>query len=253
MFKSLLLSVLVTVGSFGASAKSILLEDKNHVALRNEVNDSTITKLELELAKKVAERGSKDYTIFIVLDSPGGSIDSGIAFEEFSKTFKNIETITIFAASMAAGIVEALPFKRNILESGTLMFHRARGGIEGQFEDGELESRLTFYKKIVRSMEVTNASRMNMTIEFYKQSVKDEMWIYGTDAVADKAADEVVSVECTQSLIESRITEQYSIMGMFEVTASYSACPLIKGYQIEDPEKKAAFEDYKRKSNWRSL
>jgi ATP-dependent protease ClpP protease subunit len=252
MFKIILVAALLTVCSFG-QARSVLLEEKNSVQLRNEVNDSTITKLQFELAQKVADRGSKDYTIYLVLDSPGGSIDSGLNFIEFAKSFKNVETITIFAASMAAGIVEALPGKRLIIESGVLMFHRASGGIQGQFEDGELESRLNLYKKIVRGMEQTNADRMQMSLELYKLLVKDELWITGGQSVGDGAADEVITLVCSQELINSKIDESFSIMGLFEIDVSFSGCPLIKGGKVKSPEAKEHFEQYKKAKNWRSL
>jgi len=231
-------------------AKNIELTPDNMVVFRNEVSDESVSKAQLDLAKKVAKRGTKSYTIYLVLDTPGGSISSGLNFIEFAKTVPNLETITLFAASMGSAIVEALPGKRNIIDSGILMFHRAAGGVEGQFEDGELESRLAFYKKWVRNMETVNANRLNITLDAYKAKVKDEYWVSGKDAVTDKAADEVVNIVCSDSLLNTSITETFVFMGMFQIEVKFNACPLIKQGQVVDPKNKANYIAYKKSLNW---
>jgi len=231
-------------------AKNIELTPDNMVVFRNEVSDESVSKAQLDLAKKVANRGTKSYTIYLVLDTPGGSISSGLNFIEFAKTVPNLETITLFAASMGSAIVEALPGKRNIIDSGILMFHRAAGGVEGQFEDGELESRLAFYKKWVRNMETVNANRLNITLDAYKAKVKDEYWVSGKDAVTDKAADEVVNIVCSDSLLNTSITETFVFMGMFQIEVKFNACPLIKQGQVVDPKNKANYIAYKKSLNW---
>lgn len=237
--------LLASVNVFSANT-NITLNENNHVLLRNDVNDDTIAKLSNQLSTLVSNRGTKNYTIYLVLDSPGGSIDAGLNFIEFAKTIPNLETITIFSASMAAGIVEALPGKRNILSSGILMFHRASGGVEGQFESGELESRLDFYKRLVRSMEVTNAQRMSLNLESYKAKVKDELWILGTEAVSQKAADAEVNIVCSESLINKSLIESFNIMGLFTVQVKFSSCPLIRGGTVVDAGQKALYNQYKR-------
>lgn len=233
--------------------KTVELNQDNMVLLRNEINDSSITKVQLDLAKKVAKRGAKTYTIYLVLDSPGGSIDSGLNFIEFAKSVPNLETITIFAASMASAIVEALPGNRNALETGILMFHRAAGGVSGQFEDGELESRLAFYKKLVRNMEQTNADRMNITLETYKAKVKDEYWISGKDALKEKVIDDIVTVKCSDSLLNSSVVESFLFMGMFQIDVKFNGCPLVKLGQVVDPKMKAKYVEYKNSLNWSIL
>ncbi len=230
-------------------AKNIELTPDNMVVFRNEVSDDSVSKTQLDLAKKVAKRGTKTYTIYLVLDTPGGSISAGLNFIEFAKTVPNLETITLFAASMGSAIVEALPGKRNIIDSGILMFHRAAGGVEGQFEDGELESRLAFYKKWVRNMETVNANRLNITLEAYKAKVKDEYWVSGKDAVTDKAADEVVSIVCTQSLLDSTTIETFSFFGM-AIDVKFNGCPLVKLGQVIEPSNKANYLAYKKSLNW---
>lgn len=231
-----------------SSAKVITLNTINHVLLRSEVDDASMSRVARELTELVRKRGADTYPIYLVLDSPGGSIDAGLNFIEYAKTLPNIETITLFSASMAAGIVEALPGKRNITETGILMFHRARGGVEGQFESGELESRLDLYKRIVRGMEIKNANRMSMSLDAYKTAVKDELWILGTEAVSKKAADEQVSIVCAPELLKGSTIEKFSIMGLFTVNVKFSNCPLLRGGEVSEGDDKAkkAYVNYRK-------
>ncbi len=241
----ILLAVLTMFSSL-AYSKTIELTPENTIVLRNEINDKTVSKLQEELAQKVVQRGLKGYTLYLVLDSPGGSIDAGLNFIEFAKTIPNLETVTLFAASMASAIVEALPGKRNVTSTGILMFHRAKGSVGGQFESGELESRLDFYKKIVRNMEQINADRMSMTLQTYKDKVINELWILGKDAVKEKAADEVVSIYCSPALVNTKNIETFSSMDLFAVQVEFSLCPLIKSEKLLEPKKESKYRAYKQ-------
>jgi ATP-dependent protease ClpP protease subunit len=212
----------------GAHAGTIQLTTLNTVTIRGEVNDESMQTAKLDLLDLVAQRGNSPYTIYIVLDSPGGSVMAGDDFIQFAKTLTNVETITIFAASMAAGIVESLPGKRNVVPNGVLMFHRARGGVEGQMNEGELESRLAFVKTIITAMEQRNADRLGLTLADYKAKVKDELWMYGPQTIEQKAADAEVSVTCTQELIKKQTTTLEQVL-FFQIKVAYSACPIIRG------------------------
>lgn len=241
------LTVLILSVITNAQSLHINLTQQNTVTIRNEINDEVVTKASKELSNLITKRGKQNYKIYLVLDTPGGSIDSGLNFIEFAKTLPNVETLTIFAASMGSAIVEALPGKRNILSTGILMFHRARGGVQGQFESGELETRLDLYKRLVRSMEQTNSSRMSMSLEMYKLAVKDELWILGSEAIRAKAADNVVTVSCSSELIAENKTETFLIGGMFAVRVDFSACPILRGGSVQDPNMLFKYKEFKAK------
>jgi ATP-dependent protease ClpP protease subunit len=208
-------------------AEDVVLTTTNTVTIRGEISGVSVTKAMAELAYQNIRRGRAPYKIYLVLDSPGGSIYAGDAFIQFAKTIRDLETVTIFSASMAAGIVQALPGRRLVTENGILMFHRASGSFEGQFEDGEVESQLRLWKAIVRAMEVKNSTRMGMSLEEYKQKSKDEYWLYGTENVTSKAADAQVDIKCSRALIEQ--TENVVVESFFGVsTIKFSACPLFR-------------------------
>lgn len=222
----LLLTLALILGVAFSNAEEIILTKRNHCALEDQVNFDTIQALKFCLADRVLQRRGRDYKIYLVINSPGGSIYDGLKFIEFAKTIDNLETVSIFAASMGSAIVEGLPGKRHVTETGILMFHRAAGSFKGQFEDGEVEKILAFWKKIVRKMETVNSNRIGITLDDYKSRVKDEWWLYGDDNVNEKTADQVSIVKCAPELLINKHTEKVAtIFGEFEVVTS--ECPLL--------------------------
>lgn len=232
--KRILLTALLLL-SLNSHAESIILTTANTVTFRGVVAGGTVSQAMLQLTDLAKIRGKANYPIYLVLDSPGGSIMEGLDFIEYAKTLPNIHTITIFSASMASAIVEALPGKRYITNTGILMFHRAKGSVEGQFEEGELESELAFFKSIVLGMETTNSARIGITVQEYKAKVVNEWWLYGKQAIDQGAADSVVSIICSTQLVESRaVTLFETIFGAFKVT--YSGCPLFRAPLPQEKE-----------------
>ena len=243
MKKAIFLTLLLVTGMAVAAPKTeqsgekqkILLTEDNTITMRGPIFDDLVRKTELKLVELDLKRVSKNYPLYLVLDSPGGSIDAGLEFIEFARTIKNLHTITLFAASMASGIQQALPGQRYITESGIEMFHRAQGGFEGYFEDGEVESRLAMAKAIVRILESTNAKRIGISLADYKAKVVGEWWSVGADAVTAGHADEVISLQCDKQLLqESEIVVVQTMF--FSVRLQYSKCPMIRSGQATKAE-----------------
>lgn len=231
--------LLVSCVTLTVQAKEILLRPENTVNLRGEVTRRSANEWQNKLFKLVQQRGSKTYPIYLVLDTPGGDVEAGLEFIEFASTMPNVETITLKAASMGSGIVEHMPGPRHITAGGTLMFHRARVTLSGQVADGELESRLKYVKDMVNVMESKNATRMSISLDSYKEAVKDELWLVGQGAVDKKAADDIVTLKCSLELLTAVEVSQTQVF-MFIVNSKVSACPIMRGplstKEDEEPE-----------------
>lgn len=236
--------LLVLIACASADAKNIALNTSNTVLFKGEVSEESVESSMQKLKELNTKRGSKNYPIYLVLDTPGGSIGAGMDFIEYAKSIKNLHTVTFSAASMGSAIVQALPGKRYIIETGVLMFHRAQGGFRGQFETGEVESRLEMAKDMVRHLELTNANRMKLSLFNYKRLVVNEYWLYGVMAKNRNAADDIVSVTCSDKLIEERAgTKVMTIFGPVEV--AFSGCPLFKGYSVSSAEDQKKLDTHK--------
>jgi ATP-dependent Clp endopeptidase proteolytic subunit ClpP len=223
----LMLLVLVATGATKPQERIITLTTKNVVTFRGMVDFSSVKKAQEDLIKADAARADVRDPIYLVIDSPGGNIDVGIRFIEFANTIPNIKTICMFCASMAHAFAQAINGERLATKTNIMMAHRAKGGIQGQFNDGELESRLALYKKIVTEMEQTNADRIGVSLKEYKSKVVNEWWTSGADSKAQGVVDDIVTVKCSKELLTA--TETYEETSFFgeSRTITLRKCPLI--------------------------
>lgn len=219
----------MTLLSFSAVAQStpitITLTERNSVSFNQPVRDSYVAKKQAEILKKASELRFYE-SLYLVLDTPGGSVVDGLLFIDTLKSLNRpIHTITIFAASMGYQIVQELG-TRYILPSGTLMSHRgAVGGLSGQVP-GELNSRLVHIQNLLQRMNEAAAKRINIGVKEYQDAIVNELWSSGQGSVNSKQADQVVYVKCDKALASKTYTESVSTF-LGNIDVEYSACPLI--------------------------
>ncbi len=219
--------VLTLMFTATVEAKTIILKTTNTINVDGAINSQSMKDVKKRVLELVYKRGKKDYPLYLVIDSPGGSIYAGNKLINLLDTVDNLHTITIFAASMGSGIVQSVKGKRYITKNGIMMFHRAKGQFAGQFNDGEVEKQLELWKKIVTQMEQTNADRLKIPLIEYKKRVKDEYWLTAKDSIKDNAADKVVKIKCTKQLaaLEKSISIR-TIFGIFE--RKVNRCPHLR-------------------------
>jgi ATP-dependent protease ClpP protease subunit len=205
--------------------KTITMEDSTMVELRGPVSDSSVGKAIKEL-QAISRKVSKTTELYLVLDTPGGDVVAGTDLIDFAKALpQKVNTITLFAASMGFQIAQNLD-TRYITRSGTLMSHRARvGGVGGQVK-GELEVRVNMIRRQIDMLDFVASQRMGMAQKDYEAMIFNEYWVYGFDAVGQKAADEQVNLRCGESLSGSEAQVFNTMFGPVKVT--FSKCPLIK-------------------------
>lgn len=228
MFKSFTLCWFLLLSLTAVAAPvTIYLRPDNTVTLRGPIDGQSSMDAVLKVFELSAARTDVRAPIYLVLDTPGGSIDAGNALIEALQVVPNLHTVSIFAASMGSAIVEALPGKRYALSSATLMFHRAAGQFRGYFEIGEVESELAAAKEIVLHMEQRNSKRIGISIKDYKDKVRSEWWLDGQSAVKANVVDSIVLLSCSAALLSQRdVVIADSFMGSFKLL--YSGCPLIR-------------------------
>jgi len=221
-----LILMLFVASESKAKTPVIELDASTTVVLRGPVTDASAAKAGADILNLHAKL-PKGKAIILFLDTPGGSITAGNGLIEVIKGLpRKVVTVTAYAASMGYQIVQALS-TRYILESGTLMSHRAAiGGLRGQVP-GEANSRLKHISELVEEMEVSTSKRLNMSVKEYKELIRDELWLTGRISVATKHADKVVRARCNANL--SGIVSE-SIDTMFgPVKVTMHRCPLISG------------------------
>lgn len=221
------LGILLSTQLFSRGEEAITLTEENHIVFSGPVNDSSVAKAQVQLGKLSKELDRGD-VIYLVIDSPGGSVAAGNLFIDFAKSLpQKIKPICIFCASMGYHMFQSFD-ERIVYSSSTLMSHRASlGGLAGQVP-GELESRLGAIKAILDNMDENVSKRVGMTKEAYQKLIYDELWLDGTNAVRTKHADRVAKIKCDDSLLAG--TKSETVVTIFgPVDIEMSKCPLING------------------------
>ena len=221
----LFFTFLMAVGlAHSVQATEVVLTSKNTVVMDQAFRASSVAQVQNKLAKLSANTNED---LYLILNSPGGSISAGQSLIDFAKSLPNkVHTITVFAASMAYLTAQHLD-KRYILPSGKMMSHRARiGGLGGQVP-GEANTRLSFITSIVDEIFASTAKRVGVSFEEYMGLVYDELWLTANQAVKTNHADEVIVAKCDKSLSGTYVRTVRSFFGNFKVT--FSKCPLING------------------------
>lgn len=221
---------LITINLYANKAKDIqviTLSSDNVLSLNDEIEPAIAAKL-MEQASKLNTSLKSGYPLYLVLYTPGGSIQVGLELIDFLKGLNRpVHTITIFSASMGFQMVQHLD-NRYIINYGTLMSHKARGSISGEFGGGfsQLDSRYGFWLRRIDAMDKQTVKRTKgkQTLKSYREDYQFELWLNGNEAVEKGYADKVAIVKCDISL--SGVKDELVDMGFFKVKVTLSNCPV---------------------------
>ena len=132
--------------------------------------------------------------IFFYINSPGGSVTSGLAIYDTMQYIRpQISTVCVGqAASMAAILLAAgAKAKRFALPHSRIMSHQPMGGFQGQATDIDIQAR-----EILRMREELNSILMTHTGQGLKKIEKDtdrDMFMSGKQAQEYGLVDEVIT------------------------------------------------------------
>lgn len=210
----------------------ITLTENNHVLFKGEVNAQTVAKASKDLLK-LSFKTKPDSTIYLVLDTPGGSIFDGLNFVQLLTTIpRNVECIALKAYSMGHHFLQACPGKRHGVQNVSSMAHRAAGSFYGTFNKGSVEQQLKLWTEIVQSMETVNAKRMGISLEKYQSLAKEEYWCHGYGCAKENFVDQISKVSCSEKLVNKETNRTVNtFFGSYRIYDS--ACPLIGTLRYE--------------------
>ena len=197
----------------------IVLTPDNLVVFRGEVQGASISKA----IEQISNVKSND--VYLYLSTPGGSVVDGLQLVDFLLTTpKRVTCIVNFAASMGFVLTQACS-TRIIQQSGVLMQHEASWGLRNQPEPHAL-SFAEFLRNMTEQMKRAEADRMGISYEDYRAKTRNDLWLFGQQAVTAGAVDAVKGVLCDARLFQEVDTEILS-NGFMTAKVSWSKCPLI--------------------------
>jgi len=162
------------------------------IMLSGEVNDDTANLIVAQLLFLESEDPDKD--IYIYINSPGGSITSGMAIYDTMQYIKcDVSTICIgMAASMGAFLLSCgAKGKRYALPNAEIMIHQPLGGFQGQATDFEIHAKRIL--KIKESLNKILSENSGKPLETIKADVERDNFMSADEAKAYGLVDDVIS------------------------------------------------------------
>lgn len=170
---------------------SRLLKDRI-IFLADEVNDVTATLVVAQLLFLEAEDPDKDISLYI--NSPGGSITSGMAIYDTMQFIKpDVSTICIgMAASMGSFLLAAgAKGKRFALPNSEIMIHQPSGGSRGQASDVIIHA-----ERLIKSKKQLNqilSERTGQPLERIEKDVERDFFMSSEEAKAYGLIDDILA------------------------------------------------------------
>jgi ATP-dependent Clp protease protease subunit len=177
-------------GERGYDIYSRLLKDRI-IFLGSGINDQVANAIIAQLLFLAAQDSEKDISIYI--NSPGGSITSGMAIYDTMQFIKpDVSTICVgMAASMGAFLLAAgAKGKRFALPNSEVMIHQPLGGAEGQASDIQIRA-----NRIIKLREKLNgimAERSGNPIERLDKDTDRDFFMSADEALAYGLIDKVI-------------------------------------------------------------
>ena len=169
---------------------SRLLNDRI-VILSEEVNDTTASLIVAQLLYLEAQDPDKDIQLYI--NSPGGSVTSGLAIYDTMQYIKaDVSTICIgLAASMGAFLLSSgAKGKRLALPNAEIMIHQPTGGFRGQATDIQIHA-----ENILRTKDRLNAilaENTGKSVDVIREASERDNFMTADEAKAFGLVDNVI-------------------------------------------------------------
>ena len=227
MSKSLVTALALIAGT--AQANDALLLDKNTIVLRGEVSAESVGKISMQLM----QADGPNVTMFF--SSPGGSVIDGAALLQVMKASgKRLTCVTDFSASMSFVLMQACA-ERVVMSNTIMMSHPMSYGVRGQ-QEYQVDSFVSLIKSIGRDIDEMQAKRIGISVAKLKSDSRNDMWLFGQQAVDYGAADVVKDVTCAKEVAMSNYEEEVQVF-IFKVKVTWSSCPLIASpLKVEMPQ-----------------
>jgi ATP-dependent Clp protease protease subunit len=162
------------------------------VFLGSEVRDQNANAICAQMLLLNAEDPVRD--IFLYINSPGGSVDAGMAIYDTMQYISNdVATVGMgLAASMGQFLLCAgAPGKRYGLPHARIMMHQPSGGLGGSASDIKIQAEQSLYIK--KTMQALIAQHTGQTVEQVERDSDRDRWFTADEALEYGFIDHVVA------------------------------------------------------------
>lgn len=178
-------------GERGYDLYSRLLKDRI-IFLGDEIDDNTASLVVAQML--FLEMEDPDADIMLYINSPGGSVTSGMAIYDTMRYLKcEVSTVCVgMAASMGAFLLAAgAKGKRKALPHAEIMIHQPLGGARGQATDIQIHAeQILKTKKTLNELLAQNTGKPLKTIE---KDVERDHFLTAQEALDYGLIDEIIA------------------------------------------------------------
>ena len=232
IFRTLLLILLFNLAQTKnkhLDPKNIILNSTNFLLIKGEINDN-LASLFLHKLNKLTKKERKKQLIFI--DSPGGSVESGLTIIDQIEKYK-LKCYANKAFSMAFAIFQSCKI-RYVSRFSQLMQHQIRFKIQDEIR--KIENYFNYVKDIEKRLVEIQINKINISKTKFNKLINNEWWIFGKSCLNPilKVADKLISVDCS-----SKLTNENNSINIGGIREIWSRCPI-----ITEPIEKIYNNDY---------
>lgn len=210
---------------------TIVLRPDNSVRFSSRFTSLTVQDLIQKL--ELLDRMDTKEPIYLILDTPGGSIEDGLYLINRIKGLRRtVHSIAHVAISMGFQTFQSLGDRLLLGSSGSLMSHKASGGMRGEFP-GQLTNRLSFWLSRMKTLnrQVVRRSKGKLTLAAYENLIENEFWCEGQDCINKGLADRVIYARCSDEFLgvpvqRIPLARRQVNNKDYTLSALYDACPI---------------------------
>ena len=170
---------------------SRLLQDRI-IFLGTPIDDVVANIVIAQLLHLESEQPDKDISIYI--NSPGGSVYSGLAIYDTMQFIKPDVATTCVGIAMSMGALllgAGTEGKRTALPNAKILIHQVSGGFQGQGTDIEIQARETINLK--RGLEEIIAKHTNQPIDKISKDMERDYYMTAAEAEQYGIVDQVIA------------------------------------------------------------
>lgn len=146
------------------------------------------------IADKITLLSKTNKEIYVLIDSPGGSVMDGAKVVGAIQASKAHVTTICLAECLSMGfIIFEYGNTRLMTPNALLMAHPAAGGVRGTL--GQMQARLNMVTTYVSRMDAYIANRAGLSTQAFHDKSVSELWLDAYAAVNEKFADGIAVVD----------------------------------------------------------
>lgn len=172
----------------GRSGKTVVVTDRN-VEINEGISMGSVKKAQ---AKLLEYDGQSDAPIWVILNSPGGSVDAGLILIDTMRAIRSpVYCVVESKAYSMAAIMLVFCDKRYGYPHSTYMLHEASYGTVG--EDPSNRSKLDFLTRYLDRVHEEIAKRLKLELGVYRNKIRDAWWLLADEAEKIGLIDEIIT------------------------------------------------------------